>query len=91
MRLLELGAWLRTNGDAIYGTRPWHTAAATTPDGIDVRFTQKQDALYAIVLGTPHSAAVTIPGVAAGRWRDCRAARLRRAAHVAPRRRWRDG
>lgn len=63
MRLLELGAWLRINGDAIYRTRPWHTAAATTPDGIDVRFTRTRGALYAIVLGTPAGAGVAIPGV----------------------------
>jgi alpha-L-fucosidase len=25
-RLLEIGSWLRTNGEAIYGTRPWSTA-----------------------------------------------------------------
>ena len=63
MCLLELGAWLRTSGDAIYGTRPWRTAATATADGIDVRFTQKGGALYAIVLGTPLGAAVAIPGV----------------------------
>jgi alpha-L-fucosidase len=63
MRLLEVGAWLRTNGDAIYGTRPWRAAGATTPDGLEVRFTQKAGALYATVLGTPAGASVTVPGV----------------------------
>ena len=63
MRLLELGAWLRTNGEAIYGTRPWTSAAATTRDGIDVRFTRRDDALYAIVLGAPSAPRVAISGV----------------------------
>ena len=66
MRLLELGAWLRTNGDAIYSTRPWHTAAATTGDGLEVRFTQKPGALYAMILGTPTGRTLTIPGVSPG-------------------------
>ena len=64
MCLLELGAWLRTNGDAIYGTRPWRVASAETADGIDVRFTRKSDALYAIVLRMPYGVSVTIPGIA---------------------------
>jgi alpha-L-fucosidase len=62
-RLLELGAWLRINGDAIYGTRPWRRAGAATADGIEVRFTQAADSLYAIVLGTPATPTVVIPGI----------------------------
>jgi alpha-L-fucosidase len=59
-RLVSVGWWLRANGDAIYGTRPWHTATAKTADCIDVRFTQKEDAVYAILLGTPQTDRVLI-------------------------------
>lgn len=55
-RLLALGWWLRTNGDAVYGTRPWHRTDGTTGEGHDVRYTTRDGDLYAIVLGTPGSA-----------------------------------
>jgi len=48
-----LGAWLKLNGEAIFGTRPWSRAQGQTDTGLPVRFTQKDDALYAIVLGRP--------------------------------------
>ncbi|MEZ4656961.1 MAG: alpha-L-fucosidase [Caldilineaceae bacterium] len=58
-RLLALGRWLDANGEAIFDTRPWHTAegVAVTPNGqsIDVRFTQTADALYATLLDTPQA------------------------------------
>ena len=59
-RLLALGWWLRTNGDAIYGSRPWSRADGTTAEGHHVRFTAKDDALYAIVCNTPRSAVVEL-------------------------------
>jgi alpha-L-fucosidase len=65
-RLLGLGWWLRTNGPAIYGSRPWERPEATTADGIPVRFTQAGDALYAILLGQPPSRSIEIPGIPVG-------------------------
>ena len=59
-RLLALGWWLRANGPAIFGTRPWTRAEGTTADGIDVRFTASDEAVHAIVLGTPTSASVEL-------------------------------
>jgi alpha-L-fucosidase len=52
-RLLALGWWLRTDGEAIYGTRPWQRSAGITADGDGVRYTATEDAVYAIVLGRP--------------------------------------
>src|SRR6201996_1386501 len=61
-RLRALGAWLHQNGDAIYGTHPWKRAEGTTNEGIDVRFTQKNGELYAILLGKPKQPEVTLIG-----------------------------
>ncbi|HMP42159.1 MAG TPA: alpha-L-fucosidase [Roseiflexaceae bacterium] len=61
-RLLALGAWLRRNGAAIYGTRPWVRAEGRCSDGTAVRFTRGPAALYAMLLGTP-TGSVTIEGV----------------------------
>jgi alpha-L-fucosidase len=60
-RLLALGWWLRTNGEAIYGSRPWSVRqTGQTGEGHEVRFTTVGDALYAIVQGTPASATVEL-------------------------------
>ncbi len=68
--LREVGGWLKINGEAIYGTRPWKTYGEgptkitegafhdtdTKPyTSEDFRFTKKGDALYAIELGWPTS------------------------------------
>jgi alpha-L-fucosidase len=67
-RLLAIGDWLRTNGEAIYGTRPF-TVFGEGPTKIkegqftekdlagftaqDIRFTTKPRVLYATLLGWP--------------------------------------
>ena len=52
-RLTSMGAWLQIYGDAIFDTRPWHTAASHTDSGVDVRFTCKDDTLFFFLLDTP--------------------------------------
>lgn len=59
-RLKALGLWLQQNGEGIYGTRPWKRAEGKTADGTKVRFTQKDGAVYAFLLGEPKARAVTI-------------------------------
>jgi len=74
-----LGDWLEINGEAIHGTRPWVTfgegktgippgfkekeQVAYTPE--DIRFTVKDDALYAICFGWPGEA-IVIKSLASG-------------------------
>ena len=48
--LRGLGSWLGDNGTAVFGTRPWAIAEATTTEGGAVRFTQRDGAVYAILL-----------------------------------------
>ena len=64
-RLLETGAWLEANGDAIYGTRPWEIAEATTDAGGDVRFTARGDDLFATFLGQPSAGTHRFDGLVA--------------------------
>ena len=51
--LRGLGGWLRVNGQAVYRTRPWQIAEATTTSGAAVRFTEGDGSVYAIMLDTP--------------------------------------
>lgn len=79
-RFLEIGRWLKTNGDAIYGTRPWklfgegpteiatghHTRRKKAFVARDIRFTVKDDVLYAIALDWPDADKLTIETLSAG-------------------------
>lgn len=73
--LLEIGAWLKINGEAIYGSRPWFVFGegptkqeksgmfldkiTYTPQ--DVRYTKNGNTIYAIILGWPgNNAPITL-------------------------------
>ena len=58
-RLSQLGIWLQSNGDAIYGTRPWSGAlpsgSETLPDGSTVYYTSRpaEGKVYCVLLSWP--------------------------------------
>jgi alpha-L-fucosidase len=64
-RLLALAAWLATNGEAIFGTRPWLVAEGRSADGVSLRFTHKNGALYALLLGLPRESKLLLEGLRA--------------------------
>jgi alpha-L-fucosidase len=68
--LRGLGAWLAHSGEAVYGTRPWVIAATQTTEGTPVRFTQKDGAIYAILLDLPGRRTFDLRGIDAATVRD---------------------
>ena len=77
--LLSVGIWLKVNGDAIYGTRPWkvygegptkvregafHDTDTEAYTAQDFRFTSKGADLYAIELGWPAAKEAVIHALA---------------------------
>jgi alpha-L-fucosidase len=47
-RLIDIGSWLKVNGEAIYGTRKWNDAPSVTTETIEY-YTTKGSDLYLIV------------------------------------------
>lgn len=95
--LAELAPWMAVNGPALHGTRPWkvygegptETAAGMFAENAkyterDIRFTARDDHLYAITLGVP-SGEVAIRALARDNPHDARAVRrVRLLGHAGP-------
>ncbi|HEY9126170.1 MAG TPA: alpha-L-fucosidase [Acidobacteriaceae bacterium] len=65
-RLEKLGAWMKQNGEAIYGTHPWARANGTTNQvtasgrPVELRFTQKDSSLYVTIFDKPASSTILL-------------------------------
>jgi len=64
--LAGLGQWLKANGEAIYGTRPWLRYKDPGAHGGEVRYTSKGATRYAIVVRMPADKILTLPSDLAG-------------------------
>jgi alpha-L-fucosidase len=74
--LKQIGAWMTTNGEAIYGTRPWQICGEGSIKGTkdyntirrvgEIRFTTKGTALYAIAYDWPADNKLVVHALANG-------------------------
>jgi alpha-L-fucosidase len=78
--LTDLAAWIKVNGEGIYGTRPWHIALegeVNAPEGrfredelawqpTDYRFTCKGKTVYAFQMGWPEDGKALIRAFSSG-------------------------
>jgi alpha-L-fucosidase len=55
--VLALGWWLRANGEAVYGTRPWPHSTGDADHGW---FTATDEAVYAIVVPPDHESSIAL-------------------------------
>jgi alpha-L-fucosidase len=55
-RLVDIGEWLKVNGEAIYGTRPWKGAASNRENVNFTYFTKKGNDVYVIWTHWPQEA-----------------------------------
>jgi alpha-L-fucosidase len=80
-RLEWLADWVVPHADAVRATRPWITPGTTTPDGQPLRYTARDETVFAFVQrptspvtlaevgATPTTAVTTVAGTALG-WND---------------------
>jgi alpha-L-fucosidase len=59
--LMDLGKWLKQNGEGIYDSRPWIRASQTLDDKSELRFTRKDNTLFIFFLDIPKNRTITIP------------------------------
>ena len=68
--LLAIGKWLDVNGEAIYATHNWTQfgeGGRRGQGGLNIRYTVKDETLYAIILGNWPAGEAVIPALAAGK------------------------
>lgn len=65
--LRTLGAWLKTNGAAIYATRRLARPAGVASDGTPYRLTRSEGALHVLFMETPRAMTLTLPDLRGAR------------------------